>query len=159
MLKDLHLLPVSVYRTVHMSTPVDELPSLSLASPWTPSNKGFPRGRGRGKVRYLKLESENLDEVPLISEGVEEGEGEGEAEKPAWNERQKWRHRLKSHSTFISWICDGGWQLLLKKWAAIGISVSIYIAPLHTLKSHSQTFSKSGNKTVTYSIYQYIIAV
>ena len=99
----------------HMSTPVDELPSLSLASPWTPSNKGFPRGRGRGKVRYLQLESENLDEVPLINEGVEEGEGEGEMEKPAWNGRQKWRYRLKSQSTFISWICDGGWQLLLKK--------------------------------------------
>ena len=97
------------------TTPVDELPSLSLTSPWTPSNKGFPRGRGRGKIRYLQLESENLDEVPLINEGMDEGEGEGEAEKPAWNERQKWRHRLKSQSTFISWICDGGWQLLLKK--------------------------------------------
>jgi len=97
----------------HMSTPVDELPSLSLASPWHPVSRRFPRGRGRGRGHYVPLECENLDEVSLMTEGVEEGEGE--EEKLEWSDRKKWQNRIKSQSTFISWICDGGWQLLLKK--------------------------------------------
>lgn len=48
-----------------------------------------------------------------MTEGVEEGEGE--EEKLEWSDRKKWQNRIKSQSTFISWICDGGWQLLLKK--------------------------------------------
>ena len=65
-------------------------------------------------MHYTSLgqEAEILDEVPLLSDDGEDWGEEGEGRFV----RRKWRSRFKSHSSFISWFCDGGWQLLLKKY-------------------------------------------
>ena len=96
---------------------MDDFPSLSLTSPWGPAARRTPVGRGRGRGRYLSLEAENMDEVPLMSDsGEEEEEDEGGGREGEECLRSKrWKNRIKSHSSFVSWLCDGGWLLLLKK--------------------------------------------
>ncbi len=108
--------PTSTNYTV--ATGMDEMPSLSLPSGFL----GRRGGRGTSRVHYSSLvqEAEILDEVPLLSEGEEEEEEEGEegeeGEEVAWRaSRRKWQRRLRSQSSFVAWLFDGGWQLLLKK--------------------------------------------
>ncbi len=93
---------------------MEELPSLSLPSGFL----GRRGGQGKSRVHYSSLvqEAEILDDVPLLSDEGDDEEEEEMGRGMAWREnRRKWQRRLKSHSSFISWLCDGGWLLLLKK--------------------------------------------
>ena len=58
-----------------------------------------------------------MDEVPLMSDSgeEEEEEDEGGREGEECLRSKRWKNRIKSHSSFVSWLCDGGWLLLLKK--------------------------------------------
>ena len=56
-----------------------------------------------------------MDEVPLMSE---DGGGEEDEETTLWEgggSQTKWHRRIRSHSTLVSLLFDGGWQVVLKK--------------------------------------------
>ena len=98
---------------------MDDIPSLGS---WTPSNRPWSSKR-RGRVHYsplLTLEGESLDEVPLMrEEGEGEGEESGESSREMWVGRRRWRNRIRSRSSLVGLLFDGGWQLLLRKWVEL----------------------------------------
>jgi len=105
---------------------MDDLPSLSLSSWGRGRSRRLynGRGRGRGLHHYSSLSMhDTLDEIPLMSDGLEEAEeGEWEEEeneelqeKSRWAGRRRWQQRIRTQSSLVSWFIDGGWQLLLKK--------------------------------------------
>ncbi len=66
--------------------------------------------------RYSALDVHDLDEVPLMSE--DGGVGESENEETLWEasgSHTKWRRRIRSHTTLMSLLLNGGWIVVLKK--------------------------------------------
>ena len=64
--------------------------------------------------RYSALDVKDLDEVPLMSE---DGVG-GSDEETVWEgggSHTRWQRRIRSHSTLVSLLFNGGWVVVLKK--------------------------------------------
>ncbi|XP_064393299.1 probable phospholipid-transporting ATPase IIA isoform X2 [Halichondria panicea] len=101
----------------------DELPSLSFPSPWSRNGRGIDTTRGRGRgVRYSALDVKDLDEVPLMSE---DGVG-GSDEETVWEgggSHTRWQRRIRSHSTLVSLLFNGGWVVVLKNCVSSLLSV------------------------------------
>ena len=104
---------------------MDDLPSLSFPSPWHggKQNKNSS-SKGRVRVHYKALDTVGeMDDVPLMSgdEGDQDEEREGESSEgetlifDRLGGRQRWQRRIRSRSTLFNLICDGGWQVMLRK--------------------------------------------
>ena len=104
---------------------MDDLPSLSFPTPWHGGLSG-KKSSSRIRVQYKALPDTvgDMDDIPLMSgderefdEGVLEI-SDSEGEDVIFDQlggRQKWQRRIRSHSTLFNLICDGGWQILLRK--------------------------------------------
>ena len=67
----------------------------------------------------------DMDEIPLMSgdDGDSDyvganGKSDDEEEDVIFDQlggRQRWQRRIRSRSTLFNLICDGGWQLMLRK--------------------------------------------
>lgn len=105
---------------------MDDLPSLSFPTPWH-GGLSAKKSSSRIRVQYTALPDAvgDMDEIPLMSGDDGEIDSEGGEEKSD-NEgedvifdqlggRQRWQRRIRSRSTLFNLICDGGWQLMLRK--------------------------------------------
>ena len=67
----------------------------------------------------------DMDDIPLMSgdeaDSDREVEGGGESSEGETlifeqiGGRQRWQRRIRARSTLFNLICDGGWQIMLKK--------------------------------------------
>ncbi len=85
--------------------------------------------------RYSALEVRDLDEVALLSEdGGGVGGSGSEGEESVWENsgstrRTRWRRRIRSHTTLVSLLFNGGWLIVLKKWVecVCGVCQGVYL--------------------------------
>ena len=129
---------------------MDDLPSLSFPTPWHGGLSGKKSSSSsRIRVQYKALPDTvvgDMDEIPLMSgdDGGTDDEGfsgksDDEGEDVIFDQlggRQRWQRRIRSRSTLFNLICDGGWQLMLRK-LDVKIRKSIYNYP----RSHMPHFS------------------
>ena len=110
---------------------MDDLPSLSFPTPWHGGlSQGKKSSSSRIRVQYKALPDTvgDLDEIPLMSGGEDgyggtddegaSGKSDDEGEDVIFDQlggRQRWQRRIRSRSTLFNLICDGGWQLMLRK--------------------------------------------
>jgi hypothetical protein len=129
---------------------MDDLPSLSFPTPWHGGLSGKKSSSSRIRVQYKALPDTvvgDMDEIPLMSgeDGGTDDEGaewksDDEGEDVIFDQlggRQRWQRRIRSRSTLFNLICDGGWQLMLRK---LDIKIHIHMPRLPSLVpiSHSQ---------------------
>ncbi len=102
---------------------MNELPSLNFPSP-IGRNNGRTRRGGQNRGRYSALDIDDMDQIPLMNdEGGVASEEEIEEEKEEvdntiWQHvggKKRWQQRMRSHSTLVSLLCGGGWQIMLTK--------------------------------------------
>lgn len=103
---------------------MDDLPSLSFPTPWHGGLSAKKSSSSRIRMQYKALPDTvgDMDEIPLISgddgEIDSEGKSDNEGEDVIFDQlggRQRWQRRIRSRSTLFNLICDGGWQLVLRK--------------------------------------------
>ena len=102
---------------------MDDLPSLSFPTPWHGGQQGENSSSSKGRVRVQYRALEEMDDVPLMSceerEVYTDEEGEdSEGDTVIFDQlggHQKWQRRIRSRSTLFNLICDGGWQVILRK--------------------------------------------
>lgn len=89
---------------------MDDLSSLNLSDVNKMGRRKTTKGRG---YTYTALEPEDaIDDVPNISE---DEDSDQDTELSARISRKKWQSRLKANSSWVSWIWNGGCQLLIQR--------------------------------------------
>ena len=118
---------------------MDDLPSLSFPTPWHGGLSGKKSSSSRIRVQYKALPDTvvgDMDEIPLMSgddggtdyEGTS-GKSDDEGEDVIFDQlggRQRWQRRIRSRSTLFNLICNGGWQLMLRKLDTNSVLIYYY---------------------------------